>query len=118
MNTKNQIKMIPLVVAYYGPNTTSRIRRTTLGRPCASFQAIHRRRINSPSYNSRNNSVKQNLQTIHRQYDIWHLLVSKPPCNSYISKNVSKTSITVSYQFSRKMCHSTKLGFKITFMKF
>ena len=77
--------------------------QSVLGRHCTGLLAIHRRCSNSSSHNSCDNLVKLILRTHHRHCGIRHLLASKRACNAYISKNVSKTGITSSYQFSCKI---------------
>ena len=43
INTRNQIKMLPLTVTFHDPNTTFHVRRSVLRGPCASLWAIYQR---------------------------------------------------------------------------
>ena len=63
--TENTIQIMPLIIAYHGPSTTSRVEQSVLGRLCVSLRAIYRRYNILPSHKSRDNLVKWSLRTPH-----------------------------------------------------
>ena len=118
MNTKNQINMMSLIVAYYGPSTTTRLWQSVLGRSNADLWAIHQRYSILPPHNlvtiwkNRVYGLSTNVAasgTYYRQ---------NPHAICISQKKCLKTGITISYKLSRKTCHSTKLGLEISFIKF